>query len=82
MQTITIPKTTYEQLKQKAALYDRVSRTAADAKPSRYLRQQAKTDEEIWEEIEPTMHRIREELFKKEYPKLYAATKKARKSVS
>ena len=80
MQTITIPKTTYEQLKQKAALYDRVSRTATDTKPSRYLRQEAKTDEEIWEEIRPTMKRIRAELFKKTYPKLYAKLQKKKAS--
>ena len=65
MQTITIPKTTYQELKQKAALYDRTFHVGGE-----------ESDEAIWEEIKPIAQRVRENLFQKYYPGLYAKNKK------
>mgnify|MGYP001609323081 CR=1 FL=1 len=36
-------------------------------------------DETIWNEIEPTAHKVREQVFQEFYPSLYAASKKSSK---
>lgn len=36
------------------------------------------TDEQIWAKIEPTAKKIRQQLFKKTYPRLYAKLKNSK----
>jgi succinylarginine dihydrolase len=75
MQTTTIRTTTYRELKQKATLYDRLSRGVTHT-DRRSLSCNVLTDEQLWQEMRPTMKKIRAELFKKTYPKLYAKLQK------
>ena len=42
------------------------------------LQTQTDEDEKIWKEIEPTMRKIRKELFFETYPDLYGRKKKSR----
>ena len=45
-----------------------------------FRKQSVKSDEKIWEEMEPTARRIRQQLFRKMYPGLYAELKKKRRT--
>jgi hypothetical protein len=66
MTTVTIPKTKYQQLQQKAQMFDVLWGKSTETPKG------TKSGSATWKEIRPIMKKVRKVLFKETYPKLYA----------